>query len=80
MNQQISRNSKIKFVKQLKLFLAIIVFIIAFVSPLLLKAQDTRQLSLQEAIDLGIKNSKQLKASEARKDQANAALQQLNRI
>jgi outer membrane protein len=76
MNQQISRNSKIKFVKQLKLFLAIIVFTIAFVSPLLLRAQDTRQLSLQEAVDLGIKNSKQLKASGARIDQADAALQQ----
>ncbi len=76
MNQEISRNSKIKFVKQIKLFLAIIVFSIAFVSPLLLRAQDSRQLSLQEAIDLSVKNSKLLKALEARKDQADASLQQ----
>ena len=62
--------------KQFKLFLAITVFSIAFANPLLLQAQNTRQLSLQEAIDLGIKNSKQLKASDARIDQADAALQQ----
>ncbi|MDQ6903585.1 MAG: TolC family protein, partial [Bacteroidota bacterium] len=62
--------------KQFKFYLTIIIFSIAFVSPLLLRAQDTRQLSLQEAIDLGIENSKQLKASDARIDQADAALQQ----
>ena len=35
-----------------------------------------KQLSLQEAIDLSIKNSKQLKASEARNEQAAGALQE----
>ena len=37
---------------------------------------STRHLSLQEAIDLSIKNSKQLKASQARIDQATGALNQ----
>ena len=42
--------------------------------PFLSKAQDsTRTLTLAEAIDLSVKNSKQLKASKARIDQAAAA-------
>jgi len=45
-------------------------------SPLLSRAQDTKQLSLKEAIELGIKNSKQLKASASRTEQAGAALQE----
>lgn len=59
--------------KPIKIFLAAIIFS-GILSPLLSHAQDTRQLSLQEAIDLSIKNSKQLKASEARKIQAEATL------
>ncbi|MEP6952177.1 MAG: TolC family protein [Ginsengibacter sp.] len=61
--------------KQLKLFFAAIIFFVAY-SPLLLHAQDTKQLSLQEAIDLGIKNSKQLRASDARNEQAEGALKE----
>jgi outer membrane protein TolC len=60
-------------VKRVKIFLTAIIFS-GVLSPLLSDAQDTKQLSLQEAIDLGVKNSKQLKASEARKVQADAAL------
>jgi len=45
-------------------------------SPLLSRAQDTKQLSLKEAIELGVKNSKQLKASASRTEQAGAALQE----
>jgi outer membrane protein TolC len=60
-------------VKRVKIFLTAIIFS-GVLSPLLSDAQDTKQLSLQEAIDLSVKNSKQLKASEARKVQADAAL------
>ena len=59
--------------KRVKIFLTAIIFS-GVLSPLLSDAQDTKQLSLQEAIDLSVKNSKQLKASEARKVQADAAL------
>jgi outer membrane protein len=62
-------------VKQIKIFFAAIIFLSAY-CPCFLQAQDTRQLSLREAIELSIKNSKQLKASEARNDQANGALQE----
>src|SRR6185503_9881812 len=47
--------------------------------PLLTGAQDTsatKSLSLQEAIDLSIKNSNQLKASQARIEQATGAVQE----
>jgi len=47
-----------------------------FFYPLQLKAQDTKSLSLQEAIDLSLKNSHQLKASAARNEQATAELRQ----
>jgi len=63
-------------VKQLKIFFAVVIFSATYISPLLSHAQDTKQLSLQEAIDLSIKNSKQLKASEARKEQAAGALKE----
>ena len=45
-------------------------------SPLYLKAQDVQPLSLQQAIDLSLKNSHQLKASAARNDQASTELRQ----
>ena len=61
--------------KQLKIFFAAIIFLAAY-CPLLSHAQDTKQLSLQEAIELSIKNSKQLKASEARNEQAAGALKE----
>src|SRR5690348_8474639 len=40
------------------------------------KAQEKKPLTLQEAVDLSIKNSKQLKASQARIEQATAALKE----
>ncbi len=63
--------------KQLRAFLAAPIFLIAFSVPLLSSAQNTagiEHLTLQEAIDLSIKNSKQLKASQARIDEATGAL------
>ncbi len=39
-------------------------------SPQILKAQEARPLSLQQAVDLSVKNSNQLKASLARNEQA----------
>lgn len=41
-----------------------------------LQAQEKRPLSLNEAIDLGVKNSKQLKLSQAKIDEATAALKE----
>jgi outer membrane protein TolC len=64
-------------VKQLKIFLTAILFSIAFLMPAFSGAQDTsgiKHLSLQEAIDLSIKNSNLLKASQARIEQATGAL------
>lgn len=42
----------------------------------LLNAQDRRPISLHEAIDLGLKNSKQLKSSQAKIEEATAALKE----
>jgi outer membrane protein len=75
MGQENKKNFKIYFVKQFKVVFAAIIFLTAY-SPLLTYCQDTKQLSLQEAIDLSIKNSKQLKASEARSEQAEGALKE----
>jgi outer membrane protein len=66
-------------VKQARNFLSAIIFSTAFLMPLLTGAQDTsatKSLSLQEAIDLSIKNSNQLKASQARIEQATGAVQE----
>ena len=53
---------------------AALVPVLFLLMPSLSKAQDsTRTLTLTEAIDLSVKNSKQLKASKARIDQATAA-------
>ncbi|MGE6221640.1 TolC family protein [Nubsella zeaxanthinifaciens] len=51
--------------------LLLLVFLLA---PALLKAQNVKQLSLQEAIDLGIANSKNLKLSQQKIDEAVAQL------
>jgi outer membrane protein TolC len=55
-----------------------ILFVLALVLFSIIKtnAQETRALSLNEAIELGIKNSKQLKLSRARIDEAVAASRQ----
>jgi outer membrane protein len=44
--------------------------------PVQLKAQDARPLSLQEAVDMSVKNSHELKAAAARNGQAGAELKQ----
>lgn len=65
--------------KQLKTFSAAVIFSTVFLIPAFLFAQDStgvKYLSLQEAITLGIKNSNQLKASQARIDEATGALQE----
>ncbi len=62
--------------KQVKIFFVIILLSAAYLSPMLSQAQDTKPLSLQEAINLSITNSKQLKASEARNEQAAGALKE----
>lgn len=61
-----------------KVFKAGMIFLGAFLffSPLYVKAQEVKPLSLQQAIDLSLKNSNQLKASVARNDQAAAELKQ----
>src|SRR5665647_3281664 len=61
-----------------KVFKAGMIFLGAFLffSPLYVKAQEVNPLSLQQAIDLSLKNSNQLKASVARNDQAAAELKQ----
>src|SRR5215831_20603225 len=41
-----------------------------------LHGQETRHLTLDEAIDLSVKNSKQLKGSEAKIEEATAALRE----
>jgi outer membrane protein TolC len=57
----------------LKNLLSILILMIGLGS---VKAQEVRRLSLPEAISLSIKNSKQLKGSEARIEQATAELKQ----
>ncbi len=63
------------FIKTIK---AVILFSVLFfsLSPMYLKAQVVKSLSMQEAIDLSLKNSHQLKASTARNEQAEAELKQ----
>lgn len=55
-----------------------VVFLLAgfiFAGPVV-DAQDKKRISLDEAIDLGIKNSKQLKISQAKTDEATAVLKE----
>lgn len=51
---------------------------LALLSALASFAQDKKNLTLQEAIELSIRNSKQLKISSAKVDEATAALQEAN--
>src|SRR6266496_2365275 len=53
--------------------LAIIINLLAFI---FLQAQEKKPVSLQEAIELGIKNSKQLKNSQAKIEEATAAVRE----
>jgi outer membrane protein len=63
------------FIKTIKAGVFFPVLFFCF-SPLYLKAQEVKVLSLQEAINLSIQNSNQLKASAARNEQASAQLKQ----
>lgn len=58
------------------LWTIIAVFAISIASNNTAMAQDKRKLTLQEAIDLSIKNSKQLKGNQARVEEATAALKE----
>ncbi len=65
--------------KQLKTFSAAVIFSTVCLLPAFLFAQDSsgvKYLSLQDAINMGIKNSHQLKASQARIDEAVGALRE----
>ena len=69
--------SVIKFVKhRLVIFQACIIFLAMNMIPLFSKSQDVKSLTLQESINLSLKNSHLLKASAARNDQAAAQLRQ----
>lgn len=64
------------FVEKLKLYIRVIAGSIAFLMPSMIRAQDTagiKYLSLQDAINLSVSSSNQLKASQARIDEATAA-------
>jgi outer membrane protein len=50
------------------------ILLTAFVLPLVLNAQTVKKLTLQEAIDLGVANSKNLKLSQNKIDEAVAKL------
>src|SRR6476620_7562319 len=50
--------------------------IVISLAGLQVTAQEKRQITLSEAIDLGIKNSKQLKNSQAKIEEATAALKE----
>ena len=54
----------------------LLVLMLSSFSFIKVNAQETKALTLNEAIDLGIKNSKQLKLSQARIDEAVAATKQ----
>jgi outer membrane protein TolC len=54
----------------------IIMTAVTLLAAALVQAQDTRPLGLNEAIDLSLKNSKQLKVSTAKIDEATAALKE----
>ncbi len=65
--------------KRIRKILTNIMFTGLFLIPVLSRSQDTsavKPLSLKEAIDLSIKNSKQLRASQARIEEAEGALRQ----
>lgn len=72
MNSGFTKN----FIKAGNGFLSLFLFLGINFSPLFLKAQDVKPLSLQQAIDLSLKNSHQLKASAARNDAAAAEVKQ----
>ncbi len=71
-----NRNPKKSVEKITNLFIGTLVYFAISIFPLIGKAQEARTITLQESIDLSIKNSKHLQASAARNDQAAAALKE----
>ncbi len=71
-----SRSFIKKELKRLSLLIPVIVFSGLNILPLISKAQDSVTLTLQQTIDLTIKNSNVLKAAAARNDQASYQLKQ----
>ena len=62
--------------KRLSILIVIIIFLGLYLFPEVSNCQDTVTLTLQQTIDLTIKNSNVLKAAAARNDQASAQLKQ----
>lgn len=62
--------------KHSMLWSVIAAFALSIISNNAVQAQEKRKLTLQEAIDLSIKNSKQLKNNEAKIEEATAALKE----
>ena len=56
--------------------LRVLVIVFGLLSSGIVNAQDKRPISLNEAIDLGLKNSKQLKSNQAKIEEATAALKE----
>ncbi|MEO6290163.1 MAG: TolC family protein [Ginsengibacter sp.] len=59
-----------------KMLGAAILFVAVGFAPSMLQAQDVRTITMQDAINLSIKNSKQLQASAARNEQAAGTLKE----
>lgn len=62
--------------KKLSVKTIIFIFLVCNLMPVVSKSQDVKKLTLQETIDLSIKNSNILKAAAARNDEASAQLRQ----
>ena len=71
-----NRKRTIYFRKSRERFFGMVVYFMTSIFPLLVQAQDTKPVTLKEAIDLSITNSKQLQASSARNDEAAGALKE----
>ncbi len=70
-------NNRIRFSgKFIKRIVVLLFYFIGFFLPSFLHAQEIKPITLQEAVDLSIKNSKQLQASTARNEQAAGALKE----
>ena len=71
-----NRNRTAYFKKSRERFFGTMVYFMTSIFPILVQAQDTKPITLKEAIDLSITNSKQLQASAARNDEAAGALKE----
>ncbi len=71
-----NRNRTVYFKKSKERFFGILVYFMTSIFPMLVQAQDTKPITLKEAINLSIKNSKQLQASAARNEEAAGVLKE----